>query len=141
MIATTEIPVCDKCWKASKPWWIAFTVCLGSAFIGGILFAIAQDKHVAIPKVFAFVLLAAIAAAVGCAFIAGRRSPVRLVPNKIDRLNIRIKFLNDAYADAFLKMNKERDTTPVGALSFRFRGTRHRPGVCEFWRSATHITS
>jgi hypothetical protein len=21
-------------------------------------------------------------------------------------------------------------------LQFRFRGSRHRPGVCEFWRSA-----
>jgi hypothetical protein len=108
VIATTEIPVCDKCWKASKPWWIAFAVCLASAFIGVIPFAIAQDKHVDIPKVFAFVLLGAIAAALGCAFIARRHSPVRLVPNKIDRQNIRIKFLNDAYADAFLQMNKER---------------------------------
>ncbi len=106
--ATTEIPVCDRCWKASKPWWIAFAVCLGSVFLGGIPFAIAQDKHVDIPKGFAILLLLGIAAAVWCGFVAKRRSPVRLVPNKIDCQNLRIRFFNEAYAQKFLEMNRDR---------------------------------
>ena len=108
MTATTEIPVCDRCWNASKPWWIAFAICLGSVFLAGIPFAIAQDKHVDIPKAFAILLLLGIAATIGCGFIAKRRSSVRLVPSKIDRRNLRIKFFNETYAQKFLETNKGR---------------------------------
>ena len=106
--ATTEIPVCDRCWNASKPWWIGFVVCLGSVFIGVIPFALAQDKHIAIPQVFAILLLLGIAAAVWCGFMAKRRTPVRLVPSKIDRRNVRIRFLNETYAQKFLEINGDR---------------------------------
>jgi len=51
-------------------------------------------------------MLSLILGSVVCVFIARRRSPVRLVANKIDRNNVRIKFFNEAYADAFLEMNK-----------------------------------
>lgn len=108
VIATTEIPVCEKCWKASKPWWLGFAICLGSVFLAGIPFAMAQDKHLAIPKVIPILMLAVIATAIFCGIKAKSSSPVRLIPGKIDQNNLRIKFFNELYADAFLELNKEK---------------------------------
>lgn len=106
VVATIEVPVCDKCWKAANPWWIGFVTLLGLVFISAIPFAIAQDKHVNIPKFISILLLIVIFAAVGCALMARRRAPVRLVPNKIDRENLRITFFDKNYAEAFLEANK-----------------------------------
>lgn len=106
VIATIQIPVCAACHKASKPWWIGFAILLTVFFISGIPFAIAQDKHVAIPKIIPILMFLPLVGAILCSFTACRRAPVRLVPNKIDRENLRIKFFNKAYAEVFLEANK-----------------------------------
>jgi len=49
--ATLDIPVCDPCWKAARPWWIAGGSLLALFLASAIPFAIAQDKHVQIPKI------------------------------------------------------------------------------------------
>src|SRR5262245_48674981 len=55
--ATLEIPVCDQCWKAPRLWSIAAGIFFALSIAFGIPFAIAQDKHVEIPKFITFTLL------------------------------------------------------------------------------------
>ena len=109
--ATLDIPVCDQCWRAPRPWWIAGGVLLALFLASGVPIAIAQDKHADIPKFIPIVMLLFMAASVVCFFVARRRSPVRLVPTKIDRENVRITFFNRAYAERFVEANKETART------------------------------
>ena len=105
--ATLDIPVCDPCWKAARPWWIAGGSLLALFLASAIPFVIAQDKHVQIPKIIPTAMLLLMIGSVVCFFVARRRSPVRLVPTKIDRGNVRIRFFNRDYADRFIDANKE----------------------------------
>ena len=105
--ATLDIPVCDHCWRASRPWWIAGGILLVLFLASGVPFAIAQDKHADIPKIIPIAMLLLMVGCVVCFFIARRRAPVRLVPTKIDRENVRITFFNRDYADRFVEANKE----------------------------------
>ena len=111
MTATLDIPVCDQCWRASRPWWIAGGVLLVLFLAAGVPFAIAQDKHAEIPKVIPIAMLLLVVGCVVCFFVARRRAPVRLVPTRIDRENVRIKFLNHAYAERFAEANRETAKT------------------------------
>src|SRR5690242_15335028 len=86
--ATLDIPVCDRCWRAPRPWWTAGGILLVLFLASGVLFAIAQDKHANIPKIIPIAMLFLMAGSVVCFFVARRRAPVRLVPTKIDRENI-----------------------------------------------------
>lgn len=109
--ATLEIPVCDQCWRAPRPWWIAGGILLVLFLASGIPFAIAQDKHADIPKIVHIAMLLLMVGFVICFFVARKRAPVRLVPTKIDSENVRIKFFNQDYANRFVEANKE--TTKV----------------------------
>ena|SRR5258705_1624093 len=105
--ATLDIPVCDQCWRAPRPWWITGGILLVLFLVSGIPFAIAQDKHADIPKVIPIAMLLLMAGCLVCFFVARRRGPVRLVPTKIDRENVRVTFFNQAYAERFVEANKE----------------------------------
>ncbi len=105
--ATLEIPVCDQCWKAPRRWWITAGILLGLFLASGVPFAIAQDKHADIPKVIPIAMLMLMAGFLVCFVVARRRAPVRLVPTKIDRENVRITFFNQRYAERFVEANKE----------------------------------
>ena len=107
VMATIEIPVCESCRKAARPWWIAFGSLFGVFLLAGIPFAIAQDKHMDIPKVIPILMFVPFIASLICLMVARRREPVRLVPNKIDRENLRIKFRNAEYAEAFIQANSD----------------------------------
>ncbi|MEI6392584.1 MAG: hypothetical protein WCT12_15945 [Verrucomicrobiota bacterium] len=102
-----EIPVCDQCWRAPRPWWIAGGILLVLFLASGVPFAIAQDKHADIPKIIPIAMLLLMVGSVACFFVARRRGPVRLVPTKIDRENVRITFFNRDYAERFVEANKE----------------------------------
>ena len=105
--AMAEIPVCDQCWKAPRKWWIAAGTCLVLFLASAVPFAIAQDRRADIPKVIPILLLLLMMGFLVCLFVARRRAPVRLVPTKVDRENVRITFFNQAYANSFLEANKE----------------------------------
>jgi hypothetical protein len=105
--AMLEIPVCDQCWRAPRPWWIAGGILLVLFLASGVPFAIAQDKHADIPKIIPIAMLLLMVGSVACFFVARRRGPVRLVPTKIDRENVRITFFNRDYAERFVEANKE----------------------------------
>ena len=105
--AMLEIPVCDQCWRAPRPWWIAGGILLVLFLAAGVPFAIAQDKHADIPKIIPIAMLLLMVGSVACFFVARRRGPVRLVPTKIDRENVRITFFNRDYAERFVEANKE----------------------------------
>jgi len=109
--ATLDIPVCDQCWRAPRPCWIAGGILLVLFLAAGVPFAIAQDKHAEIPKVIPIAMLLLMVGCAGCFFVAQRRAPVRLVPTKIDRENVRIKFFNHTYAERFVETNRETAKT------------------------------
>ena len=71
----------------------------------------AQDKHANIPKVIPIAMLLLMVGFLLCFFVARRRAPVRLVPTKIDRENVRITFFNHVYAERFIAANKETART------------------------------
>lgn len=107
VVSSLEIPVCDQCWKAPRRWWIGAGTLFFLFLASGVPFALAQDKHVSIPRVIPILILLLMAGFCACLFIARRRAPVKLVPTKIDRENIRITFFNPDYANEFVKANKE----------------------------------
>ena len=104
---TLEIPVCEQCWKASRPWWISAGVSLVLFLASGVPFAIAQDNHAEIPKIIPISMLLLMVGSCLCFVVARRRAPLRLVPTKIDRENIRVTFFNQDYANSFVEANKE----------------------------------
>jgi len=107
VMASLEIPVCDACWKAPRRWWMGAGILFLLFLAGGVPFAIAQDKHLDIPKAIPISMLLLMVGFCACLVIARKRSPVRLVPNKMDRENIRITFFNPDYANEFVAANKE----------------------------------
>src|SRR5439155_9176210 len=74
-------------------------------------FALAQDKHANIPKVIPIAMLLLVLGFLLCFFVARKHAPVRLVPTKIDRENVRITFFNHVYAERFVAANKETART------------------------------
>jgi len=72
---------------------------------GGIPMALAQDKHEPVHPLYLATVLLGLLGATVCALIARKKAPVKLVPNKIDRKNLRVKFFNSDYATAFLEEN------------------------------------
>ncbi len=109
--AMLEIPVCDRCWIAPHRWWIAGGILLVLFLASGVPFAIAQDKHAVIPKIIPILMLLLMLGSALCFVVARRRAPVRLVPTKIDRENVRITFFSQAYAERFVEANKETAKT------------------------------
>jgi len=109
--ATLDSPVCDRCWRAARPWWIAGGILFVLFLASGVPLAMGQDKHANIPKVIPIAMLLLMVGFLLCFFVARRRAPVRLVPTKIDRENVRITFFNHVYAERFVAANKETART------------------------------
>ncbi len=103
---TVEIPICKACKCAPKKWKVGFVIFLLIFFASGIPFAIAQDNQVTIPKFISVLMLMPMVGALLCAAISRIKAPVRLVANRTNSKGIRLKILNDKYAEEFLEKNK-----------------------------------
>ena len=105
--AMLEIPVCERCWKAPRRWWNAAGILFVLSIGFGVPVAISQEKHTDIPRIIPILSLLLMAGSAMCIVVARRHTPVRLVPTKIDRENVRITFFNQTYSDRFFEANKD----------------------------------
>jgi hypothetical protein len=82
--ATIEIPICDQCHRAARPWMIGFWFFLACMIVAGIPFVIAQDNHQPIPTLVPLEIMLCLILSLVCGLVARIKAPVRLVANKID---------------------------------------------------------